>query len=168
MKLSVNFIAKGKCYRAGDNIPDAEVPAFVARYMMANADADADSAGNAQGLRQQRANADQRTYEPEPVRTRQGVSAKPQRAKPPASQRYVRRGVAFVPVSDSIELGPGEKLYVREKGRVPPRFVRVGRVREPETAIWSSRRMPFFAYTVGSVRPFASSKGPEAALARCC
>jgi hypothetical protein len=72
MKLSVNFMAKDKCYRAGDNIPDAEVPAFVARYMMANADADADSAGYAQGLRQQRANADQRTYEPEPVRTRQG------------------------------------------------------------------------------------------------
>ena len=34
MKLSVHFISGGRCYHAGDEIPDEQVPPSIAKYML--------------------------------------------------------------------------------------------------------------------------------------
>jgi hypothetical protein len=116
VKLAVNLIANGRYYREGDDVDEALLPLSLRKL----------NSGYAAKIRRDREGMDVGT-------SQRPTSARAKPANP--NQRYVRRKSAFVPVSDSTKLEPGEKLYVREKGVNPPRFVRVGHVPKGANAV---------------------------------
>jgi hypothetical protein len=100
----VNMIARGKYYRAGEDIPDEELSPNLLKYVD-------NGNGYAEEIQQQRTDAD-------------AMEWKPQRL---SSRNYVKRDQVFKRAG-SVEMIPGEPLYKRDENANPPRFVRYGKV----------------------------------------
>ena len=176
MRLSVNFIADGTFYGAGEDINVDLIPPFIRKYELRPEDeaplrtaAPVPTGQYVSGVSYQTDKdgypmRDARTAAQEAMQTRalieadeenwrqSGLSfyelseapeAKPQQGKSasqqlqdssesqseytPRRQRYVRRGSAFKPADGEL-LTPGERLYVREIGVSPPKFISAGKV----------------------------------------
>ena len=97
MKLRVHFLSRGRYWKAGEDIPDEDVPPNVRKYAV-------DSAEPVPELRAQRANADP----PQLPKQKNGA--------------HVKRGARWAKLAD-VELEPGEPTY-RRKGKS---FIRAGR-----------------------------------------
>jgi hypothetical protein len=122
MKLKVNLISGGHYYKAGEDIPESELPTFASKYAVTvSEDGDAVDESYAQSLQQQRANLDHQSVRPKGVKTSGQLKGK----------SYVKRNDRFVLASSVEALIPGETLYwnrPRSFG-VDQRFIAYSKVR---------------------------------------
>lgn len=98
MKLRVHFLSRGRYWKAGEEIPDEDVPPNVRKYAIP-------SAKPVPELRAQREGADH-------LHSPKGSNG-----------THVKRGARWAKIGD-VELEPGEPTY-RRKGKA---FIRAGRV----------------------------------------
>jgi hypothetical protein len=101
MKLKVNLITGGKYFKAGEDIPDDELPEFATKYAMeAEPNGDAVDDSYAETLQKQRADLDH-TAKPKVVKREGQMKGK----------SFVKRNDRFVLASAVEALIPGEILY---------------------------------------------------------
>jgi hypothetical protein len=118
MKLSVHIIKDGRVIAAGDEIPDAEVPSFAAKYAVGEADANGSARATGgkyqRRLRRERANMETRAYEPAPEEWSpdepEPAPARVKATAPKPNQKYVRRGPGWKRI-ETQELVMNEPIY---------------------------------------------------------
>ena len=113
MKLCVHFISKGVYWRAGDDVPENEVPDFVRKYVVTgNGEPKIPAPPKARTLSQVEGCS----------RSATGGSEQPQQK---LRKRYVKRGVAWRRVKD-VAVKVGEPVFIRIG---PAHYEEIGNVR---------------------------------------
>jgi hypothetical protein len=115
LRLTVHFISRGIYWKAGDDVPDDELPDFVRKYPV-----EAAPAGNGSRAAANVPSTRHSTTEAAPA----SLGYEKVKPKPAVSRRYVNRGAVYRR-SKEVTLKTGEPLFVKELEE----FVQIGRVK---------------------------------------